>query len=73
MIIEQMPKGHIAKLSRRLVGFDPFLGSNPTAASWKGGLSLFKLESVTWLTLANTRCWQKQSVTWLTLGVGQNM
>ena len=35
-----MPKGHIANLSRRLVGFDPFLRENPTAASWKDALKL---------------------------------
>ena len=35
-----MSAGHIVNLSRRLVGFDPFLRANPTAASWKGALKL---------------------------------
>ena len=44
----------IANLSRRLVGFDPFLGANPTAASWKGGLNLTIISNV-YQTLSRIR------------------
>ena len=50
-----MPERHIANLSRRLAGFDPFLGAESTAASWKGALkSTRKAANAAFLVLAKS-------------------